>query len=190
MPTAPAPIARYLVPDVAPRVDENGFVRIRERVPAGIPHAIALAEGLRLIVVVPTGLAATWRDADPAAVVTESAPEHAALDPQGPAAPARTAARLILRDATGVLASVPLAAYRRLSLPDTGRSDTGVRIEMIVLGWEIRAGSLRGPGDVGSWIEIAWRVADRAADEFSPPFVSPRVLERQPEEEPPMGGAG
>jgi hypothetical protein len=191
MPTAPAPIQRYLVPPAPPQVEEAGFLRVRERVPAGIPHAVALAEGLRLVLVVPTGLAATWRDADPAAVVSESAPEHAAHDPQAAPAPVRAPARLILQDGASVLASVPLVAHRRVWLPDSGRSESGVRIELIVLGWDIRAGSLRGPGEVGSWLEIAWRLADRAADEFSAPPVSPKVLERQPEPaEPPMGGAG
>jgi hypothetical protein len=63
-------------------------------------------------------------------------------------------------------------------VPDAGRAGTGIRIELVVLGWQIRAGSLRGPGDFGSRIELAWRIADRAADEFSPPPVSARVLER------------
>jgi hypothetical protein len=186
MPTAPAPIARYLVPDVPPQVETDArFTRVRERVPAGVPHVIALAEGLRLVLVVPTGLAAAWRDADPVAVVTESASEHAAHDAAAATPPPRVPARLVLQDAREVLASVPLVAHRRLWLPDSGGSDHGVRIELVVLGWDIRAGSLRGPGDVGSWIEIAWRIADRASAEFSAPRVSPDVLERLPKKKPP-----
>jgi hypothetical protein len=184
MPTAPIPVARRLVPETQAQVETEGFTRVREQLPAGLPHTIAGGEGLQLVLVVPTGLAVTWRDSDPTAVVTDSAPEHAAHDPAAATPLPRPPARLILRDGAGVLEAVALAANRRLWLPDTGRSDTGVRIELIVLGWDIRAGSLRGPGDVGSWIELAWRIADRAADEFSPPGVSSDVLERQPKEKP------
>jgi hypothetical protein len=190
MPTAPIPIARELVPGSPPHPELDGFTRLRESMPAGLPHAIALAEGLRLVLVVPSGLAVTWRDSDPTALVTQSAPELDAHDTAAPAPPAHVPVRLVLLGDGGVLESVALAAGRRLWLPDTG-TDAGVRIEVVVLGWDIRAGSLRGPGDVGSWIELAWRIADRAADEFAAPRVSADVLERQPEDEPaPMGGAG
>lgn len=184
MPLAPIPVSRYLVPDAPPQPEAAGFTRIRQSIPAGLPLVIPLGEGLRLVLVVPTGLATTWRDADPTAVVTQSAPEQGAHDPQAPAPLPRVPGRLMLLAQGDVLESVALAAARRARLPDTGRSDIGVRIELIVLGWEIRAGSLRGPGDVGSWIEIAWRRADQAADEFSAPPVSPDVLERQPKEKP------
>jgi hypothetical protein len=185
---APIPIARELVPGTAPHPELDGLTRLRESMPAGLPHAISL-EGLRLVLVVPTGLALTWRAADPTAVVTQSAPELDAHDPAAPAAAPRVPARLILLGDGDVLESVALAAGRRLWLPDTG-SAAGVRIDLVVLGWDIRAGSLRGPGDVGSWIEFAWRVADRAADEFAAPRVSADVLERQPDEEPaPIGDA-
>jgi hypothetical protein len=184
MTSAPAPIARYLVPEPSTQAELEGLTRVHERLPAGVPHAMALGEGLRLVLVVPTGLAATWRDADPAAVVTESASEQAAYDFLGPPRPPSAPARLVLQGQDGVLASVPLTARRRRFLPDTGSADTGVRIELVVIGWDIRAGSLVGPGDVGSWIEFAWRIAHRAADEFSPPRVSDDVLARQPKEGP------
>jgi len=164
--TATPLIARHLVPSVAPAVPD-GFERLPTALVAGLPHSIALAQDLTLLLVVPTGLATRWRDADPAAVVTASDPEPAA----GPAG--RAPARLLLRGSDGVLASVPLVAGLRRTLPD-GQA----RVELLILGWEIRAGSLRDPGDVGSRIELAWRPADRAGDTFSPPPISSRVLER------------
>jgi hypothetical protein len=175
-------IARRLVPPGAPAAPE-GFQRLEERMVAGLPHVIALSEDLRLVVVVPSGLAATWRDADPTAIVSESAPEVADSDPQVAVEPvgssARAPARVFVIETTGgVLASVPLVAGLRRRLPDS--AEAGVRIELAVIGWQIRAGSLRGPGDFGSRVELAWHAADRAADEFSAPVISERVLERLP----------
>jgi hypothetical protein len=75
---------------------------------------------------------------------------------------------------------VPLVVGRRRLLPDGGRHEHPMRIELAVLGWDIRAGSLRGPGDFGSRIRLAWRSADRSVELFSTPPVVPHILPRLP----------
>jgi hypothetical protein len=182
--TAPAfPIARLLVPPAAPAAVAAGLERFEAIIAGGLPHVIALAEGLSLVLAVPSGLARTWAEEDPSTVVSDSGPELADHDPSAPAppvgAPVRAPARLFLRSGTDLLAVVPLVAGRRWLLPDGGDPD-GVRIELAVLSWRIHAGTLRGTGDFGSRLELAWRPATRAADTFSPPPISARVLARQP----------
>jgi hypothetical protein len=51
-------------------------------------------------------------------------------------------------------------------------------VELAILDWEVRAGSMRGAGDFGSFIELAWRRADQAVDTFRPAPVHRRVAER------------
>jgi len=94
----------------------------------------------------------------------------------------RAPVHLILRGAGEQLASVPLVAGMRRRLPDSGGAEQGVRIELIVTAWDIRAGSLRGQGDFGSRVELAWRRADRASDEFAAPVPGERVLARLPQD--------
>jgi hypothetical protein len=91
-------------------------------------------------------------------------------------------ARLFLRRAGETIAVVPLVADRTATVPESGDHDRGAAVELSVLGWDFRAGSLRGPGDFGSRLEIAWRRCDRAEDRFEPPPVNRRAAERLAEE--------
>jgi hypothetical protein len=168
----PFPIVRELVPPVTAGTPE-GFTTINEPLTAGVPHAISLDRELRVVLVVATGLARAWRDADPAAVAFSSDDEYTAVVPGGDLL-ARPRAALLIRSGTAVLATVPLVAGVRHRIP---RAEGGVVAELIVVRWQLRAGSLRGPGDVGSRIELAWRRVDRAADSFAPQL-DPRVLSR------------
>jgi hypothetical protein len=181
----PVPIARYLVP-AAERTAPAGFTAVDDALVAGLPHRVSLTEGLNLVLVVPSGLAQAWRDADPAAVVTESGPERASTPTGGPSEgtghPRRAPARLIVESGGATIASIPLVAGLRRHVPDAGDAELATRIELLVLGWDIRAGSLRGPGDFGSRLTLAWRTADRAGDEFSVPVVPTRVRMRLPQE--------
>jgi hypothetical protein len=158
---APMPVARYLVSATSPQPTAD-FTRISQPLANGLPYAIRLDAQLRLVVALPTGLAMAWLDADPAAIVSRSSdqtvpPAAGATQPVG--AIAYPPVRLyLLRDGTP-LASVPLVAGLRRSVPDAG-SD-GVLVELLVLAWDLRAGTMRGPGDVGSWVDLAWRRADR-----------------------------
>jgi hypothetical protein len=144
---------------------------VDERLVLGVPHPIALEAGLSLLVVVPTGLATTWRDAPDTAVVTTSRPQAVPtrtgkeyLGVAVPHAPARVVLRLAPGSGstvagTGIAGAVPLVLGTRVVLPE-GDPVPGPRIQLLVRDWEIRAGSLRGPGDVGSFVRLAWRRVD------------------------------
>jgi hypothetical protein len=184
-PIAPIPVSRYLVPaDVPP--PPATFTRVTQPLVNGLPQAIPLDAQLRLVVALPTGVAQPWLDADPAAVVSRSADQIAAASAAGDEANSIGAVAfaplrvLLVRDRTP-LASVPLVAGLRRTLPDAG--DDGVAIELRVLGWDVRVGTVRGAGDFGSFVDLAWRRADRPGESFEPPPLSPRVAARLAEEQ-------
>jgi hypothetical protein len=137
-------IERYLVPASEP-ADLTGFTRVTQPLVNGLPRAIPLDARLKLVVALPTGVATLWRDADPAAVVSQAGVAD------GP--PLRA---LLIRDGA-VLASVPLVAGLARAIPDAGDPALGALIELRVLGWDVRAGCLRGAGDTTSFVDLAWR---------------------------------
>ena len=53
-------VQRLLVPD-PPVAGPDGFIRVQERIAGDLPHTIQLLDDVSVMVVVPTGLAATWR---------------------------------------------------------------------------------------------------------------------------------
>lgn len=176
----PIPVQRFLVPDSRP-VAPEGFTEVRETILGGLPHTIRLDQEVKLILFVPTGLATVWRDADPTTVVTQSTGELAAATAATDSEigdVTRAPARIVMQVAGTIAASVPLAAGLRRVLPDAGDSERGARVELAILAWDIRAGSLRGPGDFGSSIALAWRRADKAEQSFSTPPVSPQLAAR------------
>jgi hypothetical protein len=176
MPLAPIPVQRFLVPDTRPQAPE-GFTSIDQPIVDGLPHVVALGGGLSLALVVPTGLATLWRDVDPSSVVSSSEPELSPAAEAGAGEAPRTPARLFLRIGGTVASSIPLAVGLRRAVPEAGDS-SGVRLEVVVLSWDIRAGSLRGPGDFGSRIAVATRRADQAGDTFETPAVHPQLVAR------------
>jgi hypothetical protein len=90
--------------------------------------------------------------------------------------------RVLVQGGASLSASVPLLAGQQRIVSDAGGSEGGAMIELAVVGWDIRAGSLRGAGDFGSRLDLAWRRAGVADDQFEPPPLSPRIAERlQPE---------
>ena len=175
----PIPIQGYLVPDTNVTLPA-GFTQVDESLLNGLPHRIQLVQSTTLIVVMPTGLATTWRDADPTTVVSQSDDE---VSPVGPQAGnnARPPVHIIVQRTGTPLVSFPLTARARRAVWDSGRSDQGVQLEFIILSWDIRAGSLRGPGDFGSRISLAWRRADQAIMQYSTPPVNPVLIPRLPE---------
>jgi hypothetical protein len=190
----PIPIQRYLVPD-APPVMPEGFTLVDEKIIGGLPHTVRLDAETSVLVLLPTGLATTWRDADPTAVVATSATElvPAAAAAPGASAPieemgdvTRVPARLLVRRSGATDASIPLVLGGPRRSPDGGDAGgmRGVRVEIVLLSWDIRAGSVRGAGDFGSRIAFAWRRADRAVAQFGPLPVNPHVLVRRQNESP------
>ena len=168
---APVPLAGRLVPPPQ-TVPPAGLTTVDEPLVNGLPHRIVLDAGLELVLLLPNGLASVWREADPTDVVSESGPE---LAPSSVGVVPRPALRMLLQRGTETLASVPLAAGVRRLEPEGAPE-----VEVLVLGWDLRAGSLRGPGEFGSRIRLAWRPADRAGDVFSPPPVPESVAARLP----------
>ncbi|MFI7608163.1 hypothetical protein ACIBTV_23875 [Micromonospora sp. NPDC049366] len=188
----PFPIDRYLLPE-APIEVPAGFTEVRQQLTAGLPHRVDLGAGLHAVLILPTGLARQWQDTDPLAVVSTSADELAPrpAPPAAPPSPAlvgRAPLRLVVRHGTRILGSVPLAAGLRRVCPDSGPATpdgAGVAaatpvVELLVLGWELRAGTVRGSGDYGSHLAVAWRPADRAVDAFGPPPIHEFVWRRRP----------
>jgi hypothetical protein len=180
MALAAIPVERYLVPAGKPTVPE-GFARIDVAIAGSLPHVIALEKQLTLVVAVPNGLAVTWRDADPTAQVSGSGAELGPFARGGTeiigdveCAPARLFLRLVGR----TIASIPFVVGMRQTLPRSGQADRGVRIELVLLSWDLRAGNLRGPGDYGSKLSLAWRPADRAVEHFSTAPINPKLIPR------------
>jgi hypothetical protein len=151
----------------------EGFALVQEPVAQGLPHVVPLSATSRLLLVIPHGVITQWRDADPAAVVTRSDEE---LTPQAvPSAISRVPLKLLLQTGVKIAGAAPVVAGLPWFLPD---GDSGVQYEVTVLSWDIRAGSLRGPGPYGSQISLAWRVADQAVDNYSTPPIGFQVAER------------
>ncbi|MGW3785602.1 hypothetical protein ACWD5Z_13500 [Micromonospora chokoriensis] len=190
----PFPIDRYLLPETPVEVPE-GFTEVRQSLTAGLPHRVELGAGVHAVLILPTGLARQWLATDPLAVVSSSADDLAPrpAPPSAPPPPAlvgRVPLRLVVRQGTRILGSVPLAAGLRRVCPDAGlTTDTGsstaagsapIAVELLVLTWLLHAGTVRGSGDYGSSIVLAWRRADRAADEFGPPPINQFVWRRRP----------
>jgi hypothetical protein len=149
--------------------------RRTEPLVAGLPQTIALDADVSLAVTMPNGLASQWLDTDPQALVSSSLPE---LEPHAPGgAVARPPLRLLLLVRSAPVAAVPLVAGLRRVVPDDGGA-AGVRVELEIVGWEVRAGTLRSAGDFGSFVDLAWRRADAAAERFEPPALNPMLVRR------------
>lgn len=172
------PIAGYLVPADPPPLPDAMERRV-ETLTGGLAQAIELDRDVSLLLLVPNGLATAWRDADPAQLVSSSAPELAAA-PGGADEPVgrvdQAAPRLVVLMGGQTLGSVPLVAGSQRPVPDSGGG--GEVVELAILGWELHAGTLRGPGDFGSRLELAWRRSDRAGDTFEPAPLNAQLLAR------------
>lgn len=176
----PIPVQRYLVPDQKPTTPD-GFTQVDVRILSGLPYPIPLNGDLQLIVVLPTGLAVPWRDVDATALASSSEAELSPAIPQVDFTMAdvtRAPFRLVVQQSRRTIGVVPLVAGLRWVVPDSGSSNLGGQIELIILEWDIRAGSVRGAGDFGSRLSLAWRRADQAAARFSSPSINPILSQR------------
>jgi len=183
----PFPIDRYLLPETPIEVPD-GFTEVRQSLTAGLPHRVELGAGVHAVLILPTGLARQWLDTDPLAVVSSSADDLAPrpappATPQAPALVGRVPLRLVVRQGTRILGSVPLATGLRRVCPDAGlatEAGPSTAVEVLVLAWLLHAGTVRGSGDYGSTVTLAWRPADRAVDQFGPPPINEFVWRRRP----------
>ena len=173
------PIESYLVPAAGPAPPET-MTRLAMPLARGVPQKIELDRDVSLVVVVPTGTAVTWRDADPSALVSTGAEQLDAVEADDAAVlevvdRAAPRALVLLRDRP--VASVPLVAGARRAAPDDG-GDQGEVVEVTIVDWELRAGTVRGAGDFGSRLELAFRRSDAGAPTFAPPGVHPQLTRR------------
>ena len=169
----PLAMDRFLVPGDSPAVPE-GFVRLRQDLIRGVPFEFLVDGDVTLLLQVPTGFAAIWREQDPAQLVSAAREETAPHTQSRAADPLeRPPVRLLLRRARVLLATIPLAAGLRHIMPDGDAAPSA--IELIVVDWRLHAGCVRGPGDYGSFVEVAWRRADKGSDQIVvAPFGIPR----------------
>ena len=170
----PMPVDRLLVPDRVAAVPD-GFTRLRQALAGGLPASFRLDAELALAVYLPTGLARRWQDARGDDVIARAADDDAPHH-DGAAPTVRPPFRLVLLQAGAIAAAVPLVPGPRRRLPD-GDGDRAL-VELVVLDYQINAGSLRQAGDFGSFLDLAWRRADRGADRFALPPIAPRVAAR------------
>ena len=175
-PMAPMPMDRFLTPE-KPTTIPSGFTRSRQELTRGVPFQWPLESDLSLVLLVPTGFAALWRQADPDVVVSAASDEtQAHIAPRGADPLERPAIRLLLRQGGQTLATIPLAAGLSRLAPDAdgGRSV----IALYVADWLLHAGCVRGPGDYGSFVDVAWRRVDAGANAFTLAPIDPHVAAR------------
>jgi len=180
MPNYPA--ARLLVPPDPPELPD-GFAMLQSSITNGLPHVIDLPNNIRLTVTLPTGLLPHWLDADPTELVATSDDETAARPAQLQeeiGTTGRPPLRLAARRSGLALGTMPFALQAARVLRNDGDATAGAAVEVILLGWTIHAGTIRGAGDFGSSISLAWRRADLAVEVFGPPVINPFLVHRLP----------
>jgi hypothetical protein len=176
---APQALARLQIAPT-PAMAPEGFTAIDSAIRQGMPHPIPLAGNQRLLLIAPSGVATTWRDEDAATVVSAGAWQRtaSAVSPQKLDIAKQMPLRVLYQINGKTLAVVPLAIGPAQRLA----TDDGVKVDLLVLDWVLHVGALRGPGDFGSRIALAWRAADRAVERFSDPPLNPVFVQRQPPE--------
>ena len=170
------PIDRFLTPE-EPIAIPAGFTQSRQELTRGVPFQWPLESDLSLVLLVPTGFAALWLEADPDAVVSAATDETLAhVSPRGADPLERPAIRVILRKGSDTLATIPLAAGLSRVTPDGDGGRTAV--DLYVANWLLHAGCVRGPGAYGSFVEVAWRRIERGANAFPLEPIDPHVAAR------------
>lgn len=173
------PVAEYLVPEVADVIDEE-FVYVDAKLMFGLPQKIELDADIHIYVVIPNGLANVWRDNEPALVLSHSDDEvmpHNIDNVMSLPNADRIPARLLVRRAAEVKASVPLVSNLNMIIDASSASNTAL-IELNVLGWDLRSGVLRDNGDYGARLRFAWRRIEKGIEKYSTPPVNPYVITR------------
>jgi hypothetical protein len=175
----PIALARLHVTPYKAAVPDR-FARLDVPLRQGMPQAIPLAGNQRLLLIAPSGVALPWRELDPAQVAASSMSQveaDAGLPLRLDIAP-RLPLRVLYQVGGRTLGAVPLVCGARQMLG----TDGAVAIEVVLLEWLLHVGTLRGAGDFGSRLVLAWRHADRALERFSDPPLNPVFVQRQPPE--------
>lgn len=153
------PIVAVLTPPDAASAAPAGSTLLDSRIRGGLPHAVPLAPRFRALLTLPTGNARAWLDAPVGTEILDGAP------------------RLRVQRDGVTIAVLPLVLGPAWEVVDPSGA---VPLTVQVLRWSIHAGDLRGPGDYGSFVRLAFAVADRGADRFGPLPPSDFVLRRMP----------
>jgi len=174
----PMPIEAFLTPETT-LASPAGFARSRQELTRGVPFQWPLDSDVSLVLFVPTGVAAMWRELDPSIVVSSSLDEIRPHEsPRGADPQEHPPLRLLLRHGRATLAAIPLAAGLSRVTPDGDSART--IIDLLILEWLLHAGCVRGPGDYGSFINVAWRRAEQGANVHALAPIHPHVAERNP----------
>jgi hypothetical protein len=177
-------VQAQLVPPVEPAIPD-GFAAVEQRILAGLPHTIGLPGDARLLLALPTGLAAQWRALDPDRLISSSTLEYAAQPEAATEAVPEFRGlplRLLLQRGGRTVAALPLVAGLRTYVEEFDAGDR-VTLEVVVASWELHAGDVVGPGDFGSRISLGWRSASEPVAHFSPAPPNPKLVPRLPPEE-------
>src|SRR4051794_7052700 len=95
----PMPVEAFLTPGPSFAIPD-GFARSRQELTRGVPFEWTLESDLSLVLLVPTGVAALWREADPGDVASTSVVElRAHVAPRGADPLELPPVRLLLRRA-------------------------------------------------------------------------------------------
>jgi hypothetical protein len=144
----------------------------------GLPHIVELGPRLRALLVLPTGLARPWLDLPASTPVSLGGDALAVTDPTAPPPGfGRAAPRLRVQRDKATIAVLPLVAGL---VQDAADAPLAVPLQLQVLDWALHVGTVRGAGDFGSFLRLAFRVADRGVDIFGPLPLSTFVIQRLP----------
>lgn len=176
MPLPPIPVDRVLTPQPDP-LPPPGYTSLDVAV-ATAPQRIPLFDTVAVVLLLPTGEAVSWLQADPAAPASSSDPGWAPAPGAGAPGPSPPA-RLVLVDAEQTLGTLPLAAGARAVLPWDGDPSRGALVDIVVLAWQLTAATVVGATGADSRLRLGWRRADLAPSQFRPPGVNPKVLRRE-----------
>jgi hypothetical protein len=172
-----APVDRYLVPATLPDPPADAQV-VDVPILSGLPFTIPLAGDMTLVLTFASGLAKEWRSMEAREVVAQSATEWEPRgENQNPLPDTKTGRlSLALQRAGRTVAVIPVVLGRQ-RLVEPGEP-AAQRFDIWILGWDIRAGSIRGSGDFGTRLRLAWREADQSVRHFAPVPVNPFILLR------------
>lgn len=157
-------VARIAVPDET-RSLPSGFSRFRLSLDRGLPATLALAQNTEAVAMIGGGIMRRWQTTAALELV-----HSASLEDADAAMPVR----LLLRREHKRLGSIPL---RPGPVQIVGSRKAGY-LAIKLIDWSIYAGTVLGPGDFGSFIELAWRFSNERPAEFTLPPVRTGVLRR------------